>query len=247
MHDQALEHALQEFGLTLDEIKKRATDAAVSALDNGNEIVAMQLAETASDVVACGRMFLDAQRAAVPVSRAEAERVLSLTRGMEAEWTVASQPLELEELRVILKAWFFFTRALCDNIYRLLLAQAEGRPAPKGGSMNSALDKPQNPVAEFLAAQEPGFLYWFRSFRDKRNEIKEGVNFGLTELPGLGLGVTFNTFTPNRGLVIDLSSRRTVSVGDVVEAAFRVSGALAHLRKPGADASVPRAGARPSP
>lgn len=116
--------------------------------------------------------------------------------GPDAEWLILHHDdwPELDELRVLWKAWFFFVRALCDNIYRVLLANTESRSARQGGSMSQAAANPANPVARTLSGDAPVFLTWFIAFRDRRNDVKQGVNVACTALNSPGVSITFNEF-----------------------------------------------------
>lgn len=125
-------------------------------------------------------------------------------------------------LRIDVKAWFFFVRAICDSAYRLLIAALTGDAAPRGGSMSSAAKNERNPVALLLAEEASDWLDWFRNFKAMRDEIKEGVGAGITDLGDEGIGLVFHIFTPQRGLVIDLSGKRTVSMTAIVDSATRV-------------------------
>ena len=117
--------------------------------------------------------------------------------------------------------------------HRLLLAAAEGRPAPRTGSMNSATN-PRNPVAIVLAERAPEFIPWFERFRERRNEVKDGVNFGFTALAGEGISVTFNVFrldtsTGRCSVFIDSSGDRKMTLADVLETARMLVSALSVL------------------
>jgi hypothetical protein len=219
-----LDALLAELHAVVDEVGERAATAASAILGGSRDLAAMQLAETASDVVAMGRVLEHSAADADRASRAETARVLAAMSaiGIDSEFTFASQPIELERFRVAVKAWFFFVRALCDNAYRLLLAQAQSGPAPASGSMSKAAGNPNNEVAKMLAERAPDFLPWFVAFRDKRDEIKTGVNFAITGLGGPGVGVVFTRFTAARGVEVDLSGQRTVTTIDLLESAKRM-------------------------
>jgi hypothetical protein len=88
--------------------------------------------------------------------------------------------------------------------------------------MSAAAKNERNPVAVLLAEQAPDWLGWFRNFKAMRDEIKEGVGAGISDLGDEGIGPIFTIFTPQRGLVIDLSGERTVSMTAIVESATRV-------------------------
>lgn len=88
--------------------------------------------------------------------------------------------------------------------------------------MSKAVGKAANPVAALLDRDAPGWLAWFKQFRDNRDEIKRGVGGGITDLGDLGIGLVFHISTPQRGLVIDLSGNRTVSIAEIAVSAERL-------------------------
>lgn len=225
---------LGELERALADIEARSAAASAAFLESGSDLAAMQLAEAASDVVAAGRRMLVAQQKATRSTLDVAMQLQSVSS--EAEWVIAVETPELGELRIVWKAWFFFVRALCDHIYRLLLASAEGKPARRTGSMNAALN-PRNPVAIVLAEGAPEFIPWFARFRRQRNEVKDGVNFGFTALASAGIAVTFNVFqfnreTGRRSVLIDSSGDRRMTLADVLDATGRVADALAIVGAP---------------
>jgi hypothetical protein len=89
--------------------------------------------------------------------------------------------------------------------------------------MNNAVKKPKNPVALLLEKDAPGWLDWFRGFREKRNDIKSGVGFAVTDLGEEGIGLIFHTFTPKGGMVIDLVAQSVVTFRDIVESMERLA------------------------
>lgn len=211
------------FAETLATIANLARDIAQSALATSSPLAAMNLAEGASDVVAAGTELIDTERTAIIVVREETARTFAMfAAGQIPEWTVREQPRELERLRIGVKSWFFFVRALCDSVYKLLMAIETKTAAPQGGSMSTALKNGRNPVALLLNAQAPSWLDWFRNFKDMRDEIKEGVGVGISDLGADGIGLLFQIYTPQRGLVIDLSGERTVSMRAIVESGTRL-------------------------
>lgn len=227
---QTGEALLEELAAALDVFENAARDATAAALDRGSDFSVMQLGETAADVLAMGRRFVDAQRAAASAIADTAESLESVSPG--AEWIVISDDAwpELGELRIVWKTWFFFVRALCDKAYRLLDAAAESRPARRGGSMSRAAASPASRVAVMLATEQPGFLPWFIAFRDRRDAVKEGVNFTCTALGPPGISITFNEFridaeTGRRQTFINSDANR-VTLADVVEDVRQLVGVL---------------------
>lgn len=204
----------------LADLERVAQRAATASVNRGSDLAVLQFVETAADVVAGGRSFAATQRAAAAATSDTAEALSGVSAG--AEWIVMSheQWPELDDLRVVWKAWFLFVRALCDNVYRLLLADVESCPAPLGGSMGTAASNKANSVALILAEDVPEFLPWFTTFRDRRNAVKRGVNFTCTALQAPGISITFNEFrsdptTGRRQILID-SDKRRVTLSDVV-------------------------------
>lgn len=235
MDEHLAVRTLAELEYALSEIEARTAAASTALLASGSDLAAMHLAEAVSDVVAVGRRMVVVQRQATTSTAKVAAQLNALSPG--AEWIISSETAELRELRIIWKSWFFFVRALCDHIYRLLLASEQGMAARPYGSMTGAL-KPQNPVAMLLTEQAPGFTSWFERFRDQRNQIKEGVNFGFTALADAGISVTFNVFgfdreTGRRSVLIDSSYDRKVTLNDVLDGSRMLSQALSILASPG--------------
>jgi len=83
-----------------------------------------------------------------------------------------------------------------------------------------------NPVAELLADQAPHVLPWFRTFRKRRNEIKDGVNFSFTALGTPGVAITFNTFS-----IDSESGRRSLRIGSSGDREVPFSSVLEDLRR----------------
>lgn len=238
MDEHLAARVLSELEGALSKIEEQAGAASAAFLASGSDLAAMQLAEAASDVVAAGRRIVAAQSQAMTSIAHVAAQFEALSP--RAEWIMTSETEELEELRIIWKSWFFFVRALCDHVYRLLLASAEGRAAGRGGTMGAVRNE-RNPVAIVLAEQAPGFIPWFARFRAQRNEVKEGVNFGFTALASPGISATFNVFrfdaaTGRRSVLIDSSGDRKVTLLDVLEGARMLAQALSilalHTAKP---------------
>jgi len=200
-----------------------------SRLGGNTHFVALQLAESGSDLVAAGRALAQAHRGAIRVFRNQESsgRPIPANRG---EATLLSQPTELATLSVLFKAWLFFVRAFCDHAYRLLLADAENRPAPRSGSMKSILN-PLNPVAVIFDARAPEITEWFRAHRELRNAMKEGAAFAFSGLDARGLALTIYEIRtrkePDRE--IEVLEGPTIRFADVVEDSNRMVEILALL------------------
>lgn len=218
----SLAELTRTFADRLDEIHREGGAAVAARLDGASQRVALQLAEAGSDIHAAGLALAEAHRRAIPAfrdPRRSAGRPLPSTEGH----TLLAQPAELQALSVLIKAWLFFVRAFCDNAYRLLLADAEDRPAPQGGSMASALNE-RNPVAKILSTHAPEVPDWFRDLREVRNAMKEGAAFAFSQLDARGLGLTIYDVRAQKHPLpeIDVTPRQTVTFADVVADAGRV-------------------------
>lgn len=215
---------LERFEASLEELERVAGLAARAALDHGSDLAVMQLGASVGDVIAIGRVFIVAQKAAADVTREFADAIVQVSQvtGNRGEWIIIRNPEwpQLDELCAVWKTWFFFVRALCDNVYRLLLAHAESRPARRGGSMGQAAGNASNPVAMILSERAPAFVPWFVAFRDRRNAVKEGVNFTCTALEAPGISISFDEFGTNpetgRRYVRTDSAKGRVTLEDVV-------------------------------
>ena len=207
----------RSFGDRLDAIRRETAAVVVPRMGGTSHRVTMQLAEAASDIEAAGRTLAEAHRRAIRVFHAEERGGPPIPANRGAR-TLLAQPPELAALSVLIKAWLFFVRAFCDNAYRLLLADAEHRPAPRGASMESILNA-GNPVATMFATQAPGLSDWFRNLRAIRNEMKEGAAFAFSRLDARGLALTIFEIRTERSSFpeIDLVEGRTVAFADVVE------------------------------
>lgn len=178
----------------LVEFRTRVLDLARDSQGLGSYYAVHHYLETASDVEAAGRLLAAAQRAAADSLEETAALLAQVSKA--DKWVVMSESPELEALRVAWKSWFFYVRAFCDPAYRLILAYLGGARAERAGSMNAVLNQ-SNPVAKLLAVEAPDVIEWFRSFRARRNEVKDGVNFGFTALSSPGVAITFNRFSIN--------------------------------------------------
>ncbi len=182
-----LEGELVEFHL-------RLIDIARVSQGLGSYYAVHHFLETASDVEAAGRVLATAQRAAADSLEEDTSILAQVSTA--SKWVIPSESSELEALRIAWKSWFFYVRAFCDPTYRLILAGLQNTRAEGAGTMNAILN-PANPVAQLLAAEAPDVIAWFRAFRARRNEVKDGVNFGFTALGSPGVAITFNLFSIN--------------------------------------------------
>ena len=205
----------------LDGMAKEANAVVVPRLDGMSSRATLQMAEALSDVDAAGRALLEAHRRAIrPYLRGLAPGRPIPAQDGNAVRPVLGQVPELATLSVLMKAWLFFVRAFCDSAYRLLLAEMEGRPTSRGGSMGSAL-RPTNPVAVKIASEAPELLDWFRTLREIRNDMKEGESFAFSGLDARGLALTIYEIRihPDRPELIE---GRTVTFADIADDATRI-------------------------
>jgi hypothetical protein len=117
------------------------------------------------------------------------------------------------KVKVAYKALLFFVRAHQDALYRAFL-QACGEKAGQKSSMSSGLADGK-PLAELFSDCIPLYRDWFWRWRERRNQVKNGVNVGFTSIDRFGL--LFNFVSDDGGLVVNLS-RPPLSLPDVIEA-----------------------------
>ena len=120
----------------------------------------------------------------------------------------------VQRLQVCYKAVAYFVRVYQDAIYCVLLNLSGQRTA--SGSMTAALSD-ASPVGRQLRAEALGYLEWFRKWRDFRNAIKKGRDFGLLG-PQQDPGVTFVVYREaDNSVEIDVSATG-VRLRDIAEA-----------------------------
>jgi hypothetical protein len=204
----------------LNRLETKVGVVARALQGRGSDYTIHQFLESASDVVAAGHLLGHAQRRAAETLE-ETATLLSSISGPD-KWVIPGESAELEQLRITWKGWFLFVRAFCDLAYRLMLAAASGSRAARGGSLATALAKPSNPVRLLLELRARSVLPWFRVFRDRRNDIKSGVNFSFTAIGTPGVAITFNVFTIDqetgrRSLHLGSDTQRELPFSTVVE------------------------------
>lgn len=154
--------------------------------------------------------------------KAGQQRVERMARRQQSRAGIRSQE-SAWELKATYKAYFYFIRAFQDACCGVLLNLSGATPGAYS-SMRKGIEKKGNPVYEKVAAI-PGYLNWFEAFKQKRDQIKLGVNFSLCG-PQWDVGVGFNRITPDGGLVVDASpDGNKFRLGDLV-AAFQYCTAL---------------------
>lgn len=120
------------------------------------------------------------------------------------------------ELKTCYKAYFFFIRAFHDACYGVLL-NLNGRTPGDYSSMNRCIDRQVPPIFEKIVST-PGYIVWFKDFKEKRDLIKKGINFSLCG-PQWDVGVGFGTVTPEGGLVTNVAEgSHKFRLGDLISA-----------------------------
>jgi hypothetical protein len=117
---------LEELEASLAELEQIAQRTATAGVDHGSDLAVLELAETAGDVVAIGHLFVSAQRAAAAATSKTAEMLADVSPDAERLILDHDDWPELDELRVLWKAWFFFVRALRQQLSG---TSGEGRSA----------------------------------------------------------------------------------------------------------------------
>ena len=126
------------------------------------------------------------------------------------------------QARLAYKHVLFVVRALQDAIYAAYL-EATGKVAGKYSSIKTGLQDGK-PLALLVADRCPGYGVWFLRWRDMRNRVKDGVNFGITGIRDLGM--MFSHVDENGGL-IGGDPLAAFSIPDVVDAVEASSGLMA--------------------
>ena len=135
---------------------------------------------------------------------------------------------QAERLAVAFKSVFFYIRACQDDLYGLLLLALTGSRHGQP-SMNRAVKNPLNPVAVLLSSELPGYLDWFANWRDQRNNIKNGCNFGIVG-PNVDLGIVFSQVTAPNASHISFQGGRVIKLAHIAQA-LDYSGHLTRLAR----------------
>lgn len=218
--------AASEMEDALANIERLAPVVAVLTGNAGSHSAGLQVAETASDVLACGRAVLDAHEAAVDVFDEARSRPPMFTFEETDAW---SQTPAQDRLRKELKAWLFFLRAFFDTTYRVLNANATGERARASGSMSSILGPKgaTNPAGQLLEGSLPGFHEWFTRFKDLRDEVKRGVLCSFTHLDEHGLYFTVYEFRASKAGTFEVEQLTGMTLTDVAVSARCAADVLA--------------------
>jgi hypothetical protein len=237
---RSLPELVRSFGQTLNDLERETPPLVTTTMGGRSHLVGMQLAESAADVITAGRALARAHRRAIGPYRATLASGPVAARAGTLD--LKTQAPELDELRLLMKSWWFFVRAFCDNAYQLLLGEIENRAARAGGSMNAALH-PGNPVGTELNSVAPEVLPWFEELRQVRNDMKRGAAFGFTQLDARGLGLTVYILRAHVSPVrrVSIEAGRTLILGDAAGDALRVRTDV--LRLIATSQAAPQAGA----
>jgi len=148
----------------------------------------------------------------IEVGRKSVERMVRRSNSRAGKHTEEST----WELKACYKAYFFFIRAFHDACYGVLL-NLNGLTPGAYSSMNKCISKNVSPMYEQVCTI-PGYVEWFKSFKEKRDLIKRGVNFSLCG-PQWDVGIGFVRVTPGNGIVIDVGeSGNKFRLSDLVSA-----------------------------
>lgn len=116
--------------------------------------------------------------------------------------------------KLAFKHLFFVIRALQDALYAAFL-EVTGSKAGNYSSVKDGL-KSGKALREILDSRASDYPAWFSGWRDKRNRVKDGVNFGITGYPDFG--ITINTVGDDGALVVDCSGDSSIYAVDVTHA-----------------------------
>ena len=153
------------------------------------------------------------------------------SRVIVRRWKAASAEVfpQIDRLAVAYKALFFFLRAFQDLAYAILL-ELSGQRSGQGTSMKDCFTpikdglKSNNPIRADIVSALPGYEAWFKSFRDLRNDFKNGRGHGSSTSEGrIKVGIDLQ-----RG---NVSERRALIGLDDVTSALEMSAGLFRIMK----------------
>jgi hypothetical protein len=117
---------------------------------------------------------------------------------------------------VAFKALYLFVRAHQDSLCALIcLVQQPRATRPVEYNMTEHLGREGGLVQSFIRAEVPDYHDWYMGWRDARNKIKRGVNFGISG-NAHEFGISFSVFIPESGRRCDRPhdrGRRSSRVG----------------------------------
>ena len=96
------------------------------------------------------------------------------------------------QFATVIKALYYFVRALQDAVYIALL-EAGGHRAGAHSSMGDCVKALDNPVHQLIEKELPGYFGWFAEFRDIRNSMKLGVSTYFTVRGGREAHITLQS------------------------------------------------------
>jgi hypothetical protein len=115
------------------------------------------------------------------------------------------------------KALYLFVRAHQDSLCALAHLALFPRGTLTGSyNMTAHLDRAGGPVGEFIRSAVPEYKKWYRTWRNARNRVKEGVSFA-TYGTAEEMGIRFATIIPEGGGLM-VNASEGVGLADVVEA-----------------------------
>jgi hypothetical protein len=92
-----------------------------------------------------------------------------------------------------------------------------GQPTGKYTSMNRCIDRKVSPIFEKIKSIGE-YIDWPKDFKEKRDLIKEGINFSLCG-PQWDVGVNFTAVTPEGGSVTNVAEgSHKFRLGDLISA-----------------------------
>ncbi|MDD5567098.1 MAG: hypothetical protein PHH01_02790 [Patescibacteria group bacterium] len=135
-------------------------------------------AASAKDIFRIGRLLRDQ----ISRMKSDFDRLLSIaeTGKRRTHEEMHESNRISDDCYIVFKSFLFFARLFQDNLYQLLYIIATGNEDESLGSMQRAVGDPKNPVVIHLKELKTGYLKWFSSFRQKRDEIKKGYDFSAS-------------------------------------------------------------------
>lgn len=210
MEPQAKTVSLSRAATELRDAKHRL-DGVLVGQGLAREPIRAQVGELGADTVICAAIlseaFAERQADWMKMEESPGSTIAMLNFGGPTEADPAGR------LVVIMKSFYFFLRAYQDAMYAVLF-EVVCRSRVGDARMQKAVEKADNPVGKVLRERSPEYLPWFQEFREQRNKIKSGVNFG-TLGPAEDLGISFNMVDEAGGLTINFMGT-VVRVADIV-------------------------------
>ncbi len=143
-----------------------------------------------------------------PAEEAIVRRLASVVASLE----VTERPHARAKLAY--KHLFYVVRALQDALYAAF-SEASGMRSGAYSSVNDGL-KDGKRLRLLLDDRQSDYSDWFADWREKRNRVKAGVNFGITGHPDFG--ITINSVSDDGALIADCSGASSIYASDVTRA-----------------------------